>query len=65
MVNYEEVWDTDIVIIQNLYEEGQSSVKWNGAIGEWFTVMTGVRNFVDRDQRVTTKLNRQRNAEKA
>jgi len=27
--------------------------------------MTGVRNFVDRDQRVTTKLNRQRNAEKA
>jgi len=27
-----------IVIIQNLYEEGQSSVKSNGAIGEWFTV---------------------------
>jgi len=32
-----------IVIIQNLYEEGQSS--WNGAIGEWLIVMTGVRQW--------------------
>ena len=35
--------DDTVVIIQNLYEEGPSSVRWNGAIGEWFTVMTGVR----------------------
>jgi len=33
--------DDIIMIIQNLYEEGQSSVKWNCAIGEWFK--TGVR----------------------
>jgi len=45
VVDHKEVRIPDgiIVIIQNLYEEGQSSVKWNGAIGEWFTVMTGVR----------------------
>ena len=30
-------------IIQNLYEGGQSSVKWMGSVGDWFTVMTGVR----------------------
>ena len=32
-----------IVIIQNLSDEGQSAVKWSGTIGEWFKVMTGVR----------------------
>jgi len=32
-----------ITIIQNLYEGGESSVKWMGSVGDWFTVMTGVR----------------------
>jgi len=32
-----------IDIIQNLYDEGQSTVKWSGTIGKWFKVMTGVR----------------------
>ena len=32
-----------ITIIQNLYDEGQSAVKWSGTVGEWFKVMTGVR----------------------
>ena len=32
-----------ITIIQNLYEGGQSLVKWMGSVGDWFTVMTGVR----------------------
>ena len=32
-----------ITIIQNLYESRQSSVKWMGLVGDWFTVMTGVR----------------------
>jgi len=35
--------DDIIVIIQNLYEQGQSSIKWNYAIAEWFIVITGVR----------------------
>ena len=26
-----------IMIIQNLYEDGQSSVKWIGVVGEWFS----------------------------
>jgi len=35
---------SDIIdIIQNLYHEGQSTVKWSGTIAEWFKVMTGVR----------------------
>ena len=32
-----------ITIIQNLYDEGQSAVKWSGTVGEWFKVTTGVR----------------------
>ena len=36
-----------IDIIQNLYDEGQSTVKWNGTIGIWwFKVMTGVREGI-------------------
>ena len=33
-----------IATIQNLYDEGQSTVKWSGTIEEWFKVMTGVRH---------------------
>ena len=29
-------------IIQNLYEGGQSSVKWMGSVGDWFTVIIRV-----------------------
>jgi len=32
-----------IDIIQNMYDEGESTVKWSGTIGIWFKVMTGVR----------------------
>jgi len=32
-----------IDIMQNLYDEGQSTVKWSGTIGIWFKVTTGVR----------------------
>jgi len=32
-----------ITIIQNLYDEGQSAVKWRGTVGEWFKVITGAR----------------------
>jgi len=31
-----------ITIIHNLYDEGQSAVKWSGTGGEWFKVMAGV-----------------------
>jgi len=29
-----------------VYDEGQSTVKWNGTIGIWFKVMTGVRQGI-------------------
>ena len=34
---------SDIIdIIHSLYDQGQSTVKWSGTIGEWFKVTTGV-----------------------
>jgi len=35
--------DDVITIIKNLYDDGQRAVKWSGVIGEWFIVITGIR----------------------
>jgi len=32
-----------VTIIQNLYKDSKSNVKINGVSGEWFEVVTGVR----------------------